>query len=329
MTGVRLGAVGVVTGARVVRRAGPVEEVLHVAERRGVDYGTLLGGDTYEDPELYDEIVAFLGARRSDIAPTDWTPADIAKVLTHQVFIDPMLTTYQWDHQQTLQMNLPAGCVDPPDVLDCSETPAEADVVLAHVKKVATDPALFSQVLRADLSTVAWMYADARQGAYARKEFAGAAPVDAPAMVTTFGELEPGDVYYVFNSDDIHSSWDFGLPGFPDNEEHGRVSLRSMHDVPTMVTNGTYDLVFNAQFIPESMALYTDVLTSSVWNPTAPATAARPGQWELTYATGLPYGGGQLVVPMPAYAAGHSVSHHAPGELREDVQAFLAGTLGP
>ncbi|MFO0547204.1 MAG: hypothetical protein U0271_02385 [Polyangiaceae bacterium] len=293
-----------------------------------LDYTSLLGGDTYTDAELYEEIAGFLHTRRTDIDPADWTPADIVQVFTHQIFIDPYFTHYQWDYWMTLQGPETPGCDPDPDPLDCSETPAEAQVVFDHLVHVATDPTLFSQVLRCDVTSIEWLYASARTGAYERHEFANGTPADQTALVAVFGELEPQDSYYVFSPNDTRFTWDLGpaFAGLEENQEHGLVALRTFVDVPTFVTNGLYDLRFNAKFIPEALAGYTDVLSASVLNPTEPLGAARPGQFELTYVAGLPYfDGGTIIIPNPVYAAGHSVSHHAPAELKADVQAFLGG----
>jgi hypothetical protein len=293
-----------------------------------LDYPTLVAGGPYQDAGFYDEVVRFLGARRSDIAPTDWSPEDIAAVFRWQVFIDPYLTHNQWDHYQELQQMVPAYCLgsDPAvvDFLDCSQTNAEFEVAKAHLLNAATDPSIASQFLRADMTSVEWMYPAARVGAYPREEAHALEVVPVPRLVETFGVLEPQDYYFIFSSHDTRSTWDIGPPNTTEiNPDHGRVALRSAYAVDTMVTNGKFDLIFNARFLPESFAAHTDVLASSTFNAVAPAGAPRPGQIDLVYLDG-PYGGGSRTILLPEYDGGHTVSHKAPEALMTDVRAFLA-----
>ncbi len=290
-----------------------------------LDYQTLVNGaGTYQDEELYNEIVEFYASRRSDIDPTGWKPTDVVGEFTHQVFINPMVTPYQWDYLTTLQGPEIQGCVADPSPLDCSETVEEAELRFQHVLRVATDPAILSQVLRCDMTSIEWLYAANRTGEYARTEFANGVPPDQTELIEVFGQLEPQHEYYLMNPNAIHNSWDLGPePVLEQNNEHGRVALRTFVDVPTFITNGLYDLRFNAQFIPPSLANYTDMLVSATANPTEPATVERPGQIELIYVNGLPFGGGTVIIPNPSYPAGHAVSARAPAELREDVMAFI------
>jgi hypothetical protein len=116
---------------------------------------------------------------------------------------------------------------------------------------------------------------------------------------------------------DAHDSADL-----QDNLKHGEVSLRSIHDVDTLITAGEYDLNFNHKFLVEGLQTYSAI--ASVTEDTAtPATATRPGELDIAYATGLPYGAGARKVRNPHYLAGHSVSHKQPAQLKQDVMDWL------
>ena len=295
-----------------------------------LDYPTLVAGGRYQDPELYAEIVAFLGSRRTDIAATDWKPADIVELLTHLVLIDPYLSSNQWKNLTTLQMMPPAGCVPNPDVLQCDVTEAQFQPVFDHLVRVGTDPAILSQVLRSDMTSIEWMHASARAGAYERHERLKSSVIDQTKLVEVFGALEKGDSYFVFDAANIHETWDIGpAPVFPENVEHGPTVLRTLYDIPTIITNGQYDLAFNSQFLDDAFAPYTDVLTSATHDLTQPSGVARPGQLVLVYKD-VAYGpAATKVIPLPAYAAGHSVSHGSPAELKADVASFVTTSALP
>jgi Serine carboxypeptidase len=279
-----------------------------------LDYPTLVASGQYQDAELHDEILAFLGARRTDIAPSAWQPADIAAVFTH-VFIEPTFSPDQYKHLED-PTTIPE-CIDGGSVLECDVTTAELQPANDLLLKVATSPALIGQVLRTDVTTIAWMHADARTGAIAREDFS-TQTIDTSKFVATFGKLEPGDLYYSLSNKDVHDTWDIYY-----NVKEGKTALRALHDIRTFSTRAKLDIQFNAEFIPPSLATYTKTLASGTLNPAAPKTAPRPGQIELVYRDTVPYGGGTVIIPNPLYLAGHSVSHKVPDQLARDVRAFL------
>ncbi len=285
-----------------------------------LDYPKLAGGGTYVDPELHDEVLAFLGRRRTDLAPDAWTPADIVEVFQGQIMIQPFLT----EHQRELYLRAldDRRCLKHGyDPFECDTLDADSAKVVDAVVALAVDPTLISEVLRVDITTVAWLYADARKGAYPRSEaqFLGNGPVDLSKLTAVFGAPEEGDAIYAFQNPDTR----LGMDIF-ENFDRTDLVLRSLHDVPTFITAGDLDLYFGPVSLPPALALHTEELASATVDTSSPAGVERPGELVLTYQSGLPYGGGTRAIRFPPYYAGHSVSHRAPAELSHDVAAWLA-----
>lgn len=291
-----------------------------------LEYPTLLEGGRYTDPELYDEIVAFLGTKRADIEPTDWTSEDIAE-LFRLVLIQPYLVREQLPN--LLDPDDVEGCIpddnddneqDDADILQCDVTAAEEEMVKASVGEAVTDPVIHSQFTGVDLTGIEWLHAESRTGAYPRSSDLFQFPEDQSKLIEAFGEPEEGDVYFIFQR--------FSPAFYPDmaaNEGHARTALRVLHAIPTFFTRGRYDLTFNPIFLAPSFALYTDLLVSATNDFEAPASAERPGQMVFVYQDDA-FGGGTRTFPLPEYLAGHAVTHGAPGEFVEDVQLFLEAT---
>lgn len=280
-----------------------------------LDYPSLIADGTYQDAELYDEIVAFLATRRSDLDPTAWTPADIAEVFSHQILIQPYLTgrqsayAYTWDEVP--------GCIPDGDEAECHQSPDAVLAVIQHLADVVTDPELLTAIHRCDFESIEWLRAEQRVGAYARDEGSSLA-LDMSRLEAVLGTPEPGDRYYVF------MNWEtrIGLDMF-DNFTHGETALRSLHEIPTFITAAAYDLFFNPDFLTQALEQYDQVLEALTVSSTTPSGAERPGEIDLVFAPGLPYGSGTRTIRFPPYLAGHSVSHTQPGELLADVEAWL------
>jgi hypothetical protein len=280
-----------------------------------LDYASLSGSGTYQDAALYEEIVAFLSHRRTDLDPAAWSPADITTVFAGQVFIQPYLSSLQAGQEYTWDQ-VP-GCVPDGDELECNSTPEEMTAVVQHLADVVTDPDGLAAIHRCDFASIEWLHAEHRAGAYPREE-GSSLVLDMSKLEGLLGSPEPGDLYYVFMNWDTRE----GLDMFT-NLAHGETALRSMFDVNTFITAAAYDLYFNPDFLTAALAQYDQVLDSLTVIDTAPAGADRPGTMELSYRSGLSYGSGLRTIRFPPYQAGHSVSHTQPGELRADVQAWL------
>ena len=105
--------------------------------------------------------------------------------------------------------------------------------------------------------------------------------------------------------------------------------LENVAQVETFFTNADYDIVVFSPSLPNALALHTDILNSSIHDPTGPPGAARPGQIHLNFrASSVP---GTAVttrsIRFPRYTqSGHAVTLTEPKEMLDDVKIWLGKT---
>ncbi len=228
------------------------------------------------------------------------------------------------------------------------------DQVAAKLSDVNT----LNMALGVDASTIEWMYAESRTGAYGRvpivvQDRRGEdVPLDVVAapsegFVAVFGQLEEGseDVYFVVDSDRARAHYaEYATDGTPAarhwmfpgvGEEHSYYFAGHLLDgVATFITTAKADSVVRTTGIPGALhgqlseatpfgELVAEIGYSSLSSHIS--TIPRPGWLSLEYESGR-----VETVTMPhTYQSGHTVPMRAPAEFLFDVMAWYHATSTP
>ncbi len=155
-------------------------------------------------------------------------------------------------------------------------------------------------------------------------------------MAAVFGNLQPWDRYFLDLNYDVSTAFALNMmvmqgydTSYQYTELFGEMFLEDVAFVETFVTNAAYDLVVYCPSLPDALAYHSSILNSSVHDPTGPSQAERPGQIFLTYKTGSVPGSSVTTrtIRFPRYTkSGHAVTMTEPGEILDDVIAWLAKT---
>lgn len=153
-------------------------------------------------------------------------------------------------------------------------------------------------------------------------------------MTAIFGTLQPWDRYFVGSNG--NANWAFhvfnvamtrGFEAHPSDLRYGRMFLKNIVHVETLVTDAAYDLVVYAKAFAPSLALYTDILSSALVSQDAANGESRPGRIILTYRPDAFPGFsavGTRTIRFPYYNRScHAVSLTQPVEFFQDVAAWL------
>lgn len=279
-----------------------------------LDYPALLGG-AYVDEALHDEIVAHLEAT---IAEGDTaSPAAVAAQFGRQVLVQPLVAGLA--QLPANPENPPDHCVATPDAYQCDQPSGWLEGVTAALTERMTRPTVLAEALGVDPSTIAWMHADARAGAYGRG--GGASQ---PEMAAMFGELGDEDAYYVGFNGEVSGQ----LPGSRDwlDPSIGEVFLRNLAQVDTFITDAPYDLAVVSANLADALQSATD-MAAAVTHDSAPRSGvARPGWLQIDFVPGA-VAVDHAEIRFPRYpTAGHMVTLREPAELLADVRAWYDGT---
>ena len=155
-------------------------------------------------------------------------------------------------------------------------------------------------------------------------------------LASVFGTLRPWDRFFLSSNGNANSAFhvfnvalvrgyevSFYMP------RYGRMFLQNAAHVPTFVTNAALDLVVYTEALAPALARYDDILESVTRETRASNGEARPGAIILEYRPdafpGIPDIGTKRI-RFPLYASScHAVSLTQPGDLLEDVTAWLEG----
>jgi hypothetical protein len=133
------------------------------------------------------------------------------------------------------------------------------------------------------------------------------------------GELESWDRYFVpFNYEVFNMFGGYTarqLEVDPADPHFGEVFLANLIWVEALITEAAYDLVVHTPAIPGALATYDSMVTEVIVDPDA-------HEWLIEYVPDL--GVGSRIVTVPRYEASHAVTLDAPGQLRDDVEIWLA-----
>jgi hypothetical protein len=165
-------------------------------------------------------------------------------------------------------------------------------------------------------------------------EEASEAAAEPGDMASVFGVLQPWDRYFLSSNGNANSAFHVFNVALVKGYEvsfymprYGRMFLQNVAHVPTFVTNAALDLVVYTEALAPALARYDDILESVARETQAGNGEARPGAIILEYRPDAFPGIsdiGTKKIRFPLYSSScHAVSLTQPGELLEDVTAWL------
>jgi hypothetical protein len=155
-------------------------------------------------------------------------------------------------------------------------------------------------------------------------------------MTSVFGALQPWDRYYIDVNYDVSLAFALSMlvmQGYDTNyrysERFGDMFLENVAFVETFITNAAYDIVVYSPSLPDALAYHTSKLNRSTLDVDRPARSDRPGQILLNYRSGIVPDSNVTTrtIRFPRYTnSGHAVTMTEPGEILDDVIAWLSTT---
>ena len=279
-------------------------------------YDALDSGD-YRDPELEAEIRAHYEVVFG--TSEGLAPSAIAEQFALQVLVQGSVTGI--DEPLGLDDMISPSCIFGGDSYQCDEPDGWAWDFEDELAQGLVDLDALELALGVDPTTIEWLHADARTGAYGRG--ADGMPVDTSTWEPVFGVLGEDDRYFIMSNSTIPS----GLPGSRQYlfEGVGRPFLWNAAYVRTLFTDAGLDNVIRAPQIGPMVAKYTNMVASVQLDPLTPSDAARPGRWVIALVPDVIADVGEVELRFPHYShAGHMVTARAAGELLADIEAELA-----
>lgn len=274
----------------------------------------LVGSGLYRNAALRAAIVEHFARTRPEVEALD--AATVASQFGAQVLIQPSIyRALPWPTPDE-QARALLGCVDGGDSLQCDEPSGWWQERGEALTATMTDPASLAALTGVDVTTIAWLHADARTKVYPR----GPAMIDLAPLEAVFGALSDGDVHYA------SPFMRMPVPGLPyayPAARYGRMFVAALPLVRTFITHAGKDATVYAPDIPAVLAGIPELVTSSVHETEGPET--RPGRIVVTYAPAAGVAA-PVQIRFPYYEdAGHAVTMRRTAELLEDVEAWLAG----
>jgi hypothetical protein len=155
-------------------------------------------------------------------------------------------------------------------------------------------------------------------------------------MTPVFGALQPWDRYFLDLNYDVSTAFALNrtiMEGYDIHyrysERFGEMFLENVAFVETFITNAAFDIVVYCPSLPDALAYHASKLNSSTHDAVGPPQAERPGQIHLEYVPGSVPGSNATTrtIRFPYYAnSGHAVPMTEPGEMLDDVTAWLENT---
>jgi hypothetical protein len=290
---------------------------------RLLNYQTLPNpGALYQDSGLYSDLIAHFSAVFPASNPATLSATQVATQFSHQVLIQPVVAgSSQWDlnYKEDTSVCLSSAY----DSYQCDKASNWSTDGATTAANRLTGMATLRQALGIDPTTIAWMYASARTRAYGR----GTGTIaSAPEMTATFGTLGSDDNYLVMINSAIGRGYDSGSRWWTD-PNIGTSFLDDVIYVNTFITNARFDMVVWSPAIPESLNLYTSLVSSSVHDTAARTGFTRAGWIKVNYLSSVISAPTDREIRFPLYQAGHTVTMRAPAELLADVTQWHANTL--
>lgn len=276
----------------------------------------LLTATWYRNQQLHDAVHAHLMRTIPDLpagplGPTVGTAQFGARVLIQPQILTapPEASTPQENRAEQYQ------CVADPDLHQCDEPNGWTTQYNDAAVMALLDPTTLSAMTGVDVTTIAWLYADARASAYPR----GKGSHDTSALTAVFGAPPPDDdIYHHHNGQGAPSDYN------PNAPRYSFSFLRTLPFVRTLITHAGKDIHIFIPDLPATLASYEALIASAVHVGTPVGDEARPGRIVVEYRSELGLPETEHIIRSPFYpAAGHMVTHRASAELLEDLEAWF------
>jgi hypothetical protein len=269
---------------------------------------TYLGDVDATAPGLRERIAAHFELAFSP-APT--TPEEIALQFGWQILIQPGLgSSAQFELADQMRQHDPDFAFLHSDTYfyDVRQSFVDAIAVADRTQRSLRDPAALELLLGVGLDRIAGLASHERGAAYRAFTWTGMPAfrgTDDPLLVrdleqhlrTSLGDIDVDDAYFL----------PFSMPC--DWVDVGEMPFNAFLDVlprtRTFITDARWDQIVYTEVFPQFLGLELD--------RSLPEGAARPGVMQ----------GDGIQIRFPTYEAGHAVTMGAPGELREDIAAWL------
>lgn len=282
-----------------------------------LDYETLVDGRSpYQNESVHAEIQRHLAGLYPETCGQGLGRDEIAAQFGHFVSVQGVVAGFA----QLLAPVTPSPlCIPDGDIYHCDRPANWLFGISAEVGDRLRQPDLLDTVLGVDPTTIAWMYADARQGAYGR-ELVG----DETELTSIFGALGPDDAYYV----DLNYAVNAQLPGSRDfwADEMADLFLRVVATADTLTTDARLDMVVPVQTLAPVLSARARAVTSVVHDEVPRPGVDRTGWFQVEYVPGwAPDGVTMREIRAPRYdEAGHTVTLDEPAFLLEDITAWFS-----
>lgn len=283
-----------------------------------LDYETLVDGRSpYQNESVHAEIQRHLAGLYPERCGLGLGRDEVAAQFGHFVSVQGVVAGFA---QLTEPFQPSPLCIPGGDIYHCDRPEDWLFGISAELGDRLRQPDVLDTVLGVDPRTIAWMHADAREGAYGRELVA-----DESEMVSVFGDLGPGDSYYV----DLNFAVNSPLPGSRDfwADPMADLFLRVVATADTLTTDARLDTVVPVQTLAPVLSARDGAVTSVVHDQAPRPGVDRAGWFQVEYVPGwAPDGVTMREIRAPRYdEAGHTVTLDDPVLLLEDIHAWFAG----
>ncbi|MEZ4453387.1 MAG: hypothetical protein R3B09_28240 [Nannocystaceae bacterium] len=281
-----------------------------------LEYEALIDGESvYQNEGVHGEIERHLAGLDPESCGAGVTRAQIAGQFGHLVSLQGVVAGLP----QILEPGPPSPlCLPAGDPYHCDRPAEWLFGVLAEIAARLRTPALLGAALGVDPTTIAWMYADQRVGAYGREPVA-----DEAAMAGIFGALGPSDAYYI----DFNYAVQAPAAGSRNfwAEETADLFLRVIATVEALTTDARLDQVVAIQNLPGVLEARGDAVSAVSYDAAPRPGVERPGWFEVEYAPGwAPEGVSAREIRAPRYDhSGHAITLDESALLLADIKAWV------
>lgn len=303
------------------------------------DYGSLTRVTAaYNDAQVSADEAAYFTAVFGTATPT---VAQVATKFNREFLIEPVVVgKQQYDDGQSTAPG--TGCINsdpqcwqsvPPHLGNCDpyncDQPANwsTNLETSAVQSLVSSVATLNTALGVDATTIQWLYASQRTGAY--KHNSTGSCFSSPALTSTFGALGSNDCYLLTLNDNVTEDYGAGTSNMSQNWdtdvrgiELGQAFADNLlSGVRTFITVSAFDRVVWTPSIPDAYNQVIGdgdmpILASVLYQPGTPYTPplSALGQSLFNYTAGV-----TEAVAMPVYQAGHTVTQRTPAALLADA----------
>lgn len=273
-------------------------------------------GSAYQDASLYQDIVEHLQMVFPAKELDQLSAQDLQQQFGHQALIQAVVGAgAQWERNEPDT----TGCLGDHDPYQCDQPAGWFEERYFTVASRLLELDVLRQALGVDPTSIAWLHAKARIGAYGRV----GPPVPDDEFVAVFGSLAAGDSYYLPRNLDVSEGYDLESRWWTD-PSLGVQFLKNLRHVRTLLSNAQKDVFVWAESTLPGLASYFQYVSEVRHNRLEQPGVPRTGWIEIDLLEPVE----TAYVRFPRYeAGGHAITMQSPGEFLQDLRAFYEGDL--